>query len=108
MLLSTLVARLKIIRGCMNRTSFFILTNIFPFSPDILSDGNTLNSSNLTLFYSIKQALTCPNESCPVRLHDYCLKKKFSQRKVTVSHSPPLVLLPIYLLVLMEERLLSK
>ncbi|KAG1338266.1 Non-structural maintenance of chromosomes element [Cocos nucifera] len=27
------------------------------------------------------KALTCPNEGCPVRLHDYCLKKKFSQQK---------------------------
>lgn len=27
------------------------------------------------------KALTCPNEDCPIRLHDYCLKKKFSQRK---------------------------
>lgn len=88
MLLSTLVAGLKIIRGCMNRTSFFIFTShIFPFSPDIFSDDNMLNSSILTLFYSIKQALTCPNEGCPVRLHDYCLKKKFSRRKVTVSLS---------------------
>ncbi|GJN28412.1 hypothetical protein PR202_gb16530 [Eleusine coracana subsp. coracana] len=27
------------------------------------------------------KASTCPNEGCNVRIHDYCLKKKFSQRK---------------------------
>uniref|UniRef100_A0A0D9XWI4 Non-structural maintenance of chromosomes element 1 homolog n=1 Tax=Leersia perrieri TaxID=77586 RepID=A0A0D9XWI4_9ORYZ len=29
------------------------------------------------------KATTCPNEGCNVRIHDYCLKKKFSQRKAS-------------------------
>ncbi|GJN13904.1 hypothetical protein PR202_gb00660 [Eleusine coracana subsp. coracana] len=29
------------------------------------------------------KASTCPNEGCNVRIHDYCLKKKFSQRKAS-------------------------
>lgn len=28
------------------------------------------------------KASTCPNVDCSIRIHDYCLKKKFSQRKV--------------------------
>ncbi|KAF0889056.1 hypothetical protein E2562_021112 [Oryza meyeriana var. granulata] len=28
-------------------------------------------------------ASTCPNEGCNVRIHEYCLKKKFSQRKAS-------------------------
>lgn len=30
----------------------------------------------------LQQASTCPGEGCNVRIHNYCLKKKFSQRKV--------------------------
>ncbi|KQJ92457.1 non-structural maintenance of chromosomes element 1 homolog [Brachypodium distachyon] len=29
------------------------------------------------------KASTCPNEGCNVRIHSYCLKKKFSQRKAS-------------------------
>ncbi|CAL5098501.1 unnamed protein product [Urochloa decumbens] len=29
------------------------------------------------------KASSCPNEGCNVRIHDYCLKKKFSQRKAS-------------------------
>lgn len=28
------------------------------------------------------KAVTCPKEDCPIRIHDYCLKKKYSIRKV--------------------------
>lgn len=28
------------------------------------------------------KAVTCPSVSCSIRIHEYCLKKKFSQRKV--------------------------
>ncbi|TVU27176.1 hypothetical protein EJB05_29763 [Eragrostis curvula] len=28
-------------------------------------------------------ASTCPNRGCNVRIHEYCLKKKFSQRKAS-------------------------
>lgn len=29
------------------------------------------------------KASSCPNEGCDVRIHEYCLKKKFSQRKAS-------------------------
>lgn len=29
-----------------------------------------------------QQASSCPNEGCNIRIHEYCLKKKFPQRKV--------------------------
>lgn len=29
------------------------------------------------------KASTCPNEGCNVRIHEYCLKKKFSKRKAS-------------------------
>jgi hypothetical protein len=28
------------------------------------------------------EASSCPNEECNVRIHEYCLRKRFSQRKV--------------------------
>ncbi|XP_006663780.1 uncharacterized protein LOC102715160 [Oryza brachyantha] len=31
------------------------------------------------------KASTCPNEGCNVRIHEYCLEKKFSQRKASIA-----------------------
>lgn len=42
---------------------------------------NEIPSCDVCNETSVK-AMTCPNVGCSVRIHEYCLKKKFSQRKV--------------------------
>ncbi|XP_051186011.1 uncharacterized protein [Lolium perenne] len=44
--------------------------------------GNDIPSCVVCNEAGIK-ASTCPSEGCNVRMHNYCLKKKFSQRKAT-------------------------
>ncbi|XP_066357084.1 uncharacterized protein [Miscanthus floridulus] len=45
--------------------------------------GNDIPSCVVCNEACIKQASSCPNEGCNVRIHEYCLKKKFSQRKAS-------------------------